>query len=95
MNNQELPPQFKEFVISALNSTYEKASQHVEKGIDSNETQNNSGNIPVSTGIQNFLVDFIVQLMIELGVIKPAEQSQVRGGIEQLIVKYKNKKAEG
>lgn len=95
MNNQEIPPQIREFVLNALNQTYEKASSHVEKGLDAVESQNNNAKVPLNTGVQNFLVDFIVQLLIELGVVKVEEQGKIRSGIEDLIKKYKNKKAEG
>lgn len=94
MENQEITPQIKEFVMNALNQTYEKASTHVEKGLDAVEAQNNA-KIPLNTGVQNFLVDFIVQLLIELGVVKVEEQDKIRSGIEELIKKYKNKRAEG
>lgn len=94
MNNQEIPPQIKEYVLNALNETYEKASLHIEKGMDVNEIQNNTAVVPLNTGVQDFLVDFIVQLLIELGVVKPEEQDKVREGVEDLIKKYKNKKGE-
>ena len=94
MNNQEIPPQIKEYVMNALNETYEKASTHIERGLDAVENQNNNAKVPLNTGVQEFLVDFIVQLLIELGVVKPEEQDKVRSGVEDLITKYKNKRGE-
>lgn len=90
MNNQEIPQEIKEFVLNALDRTYGKASGHIE--IIAKEKGKNTANL--STGVQNFLVDFIVQLLLELGVIKPDESLRVRDGIEQLISKYKNSKGE-
>ena len=95
MNNQEIPPQIREYVLNALNETYEKASQHLERGIDAVELQGNSAtSVPINTGIQNFLVDFIVQLLVELGVVSIEEQDKIRSGVEDLISKYKNKRGE-
>lgn len=90
MNNQEIPQEIKEFVLNALDRTYGKASGHIE-----NIARENQSNIaPLSTGVQNFLVDFIVQLLLELGVVKTEESQKIREGIEQLISKYKNSKGE-
>lgn len=95
MNNQEIPPQIREYVLNALNETYEKASQHIESGLDSLEIQTNNTNpVPINAGIQNFLVDFIVQLLVELGVVSIEEQDKIRSGVEDLISKYKNKRGE-
>jgi hypothetical protein len=95
MNNQEIPPQIKEYVLNALNETYEKASQHIDSGLDAIEIQGNNAKVtPINTGIQNFLVDFIVQLLVEIGVVSIDEQEKIRSGVEDLISKYKNKRGE-
>lgn len=90
MNNQEIPQEIKEYVLKALDTTYGKASDHIEN--IAKEKGNNK--VGLSTGVQNFLVDFIVQLLLELGVVKAEESQKIREGIEQLISKYKNSKGE-
>lgn len=87
LQNTELPIGIKELVLNALDRTFSKAKSHVEKSQNSYKGNLNAGG-------QKLLIDFIIQLLIEIGAIKNEEQIKVRTELEILLQRYKNSKGE-
>lgn len=85
-SQNELPAQLEEIVLKSLDTVYNRISSSIERG-----TQQ-KGNL--AKGTQNLLIEFIIQLLKELGVIKQNEEEDFRKGIESLIFKYQNSRGE-
>src|SRR6185369_17716163 len=100
MENQEVSPEFKGMVFTAMNKAFEDVGNKVEgpsKFEAVSEVQGNNvnpqGTVPVQTGVQNLLITLLLQLAKQLG-LKEDELEKVFDEVLKLIHTYKNKKGE-
>ncbi|MFS8130610.1 MAG: hypothetical protein ACMG57_01385 [Candidatus Dojkabacteria bacterium] len=101
MENQEVSPEFKGMVYSALNEAFDEVGNKVE-GINTKfeaaaeihgNNKNPQGTANVQVGVQNLLITLLLQLAKQLG-LKEDELEKVFDEVLKLIHNYKNKKGE-